>query len=212
MGLMTKNSNRTFDYFDAFVKLSDYSLKAVNLLVDTLKEFKKDEIENNIKKMHEIEHAADLSKHDVLNRLAKEFLPPIEREDIVSLSENIDEVTDSIEDVLLNINIFHVDFIPPEILDFTNIIKTCCESMITALEEFKNFKKSRKLHSIIVEINNLEEQADRLYIDGLKKLFSNPKDPIKLLIWKDIFDSLEKCSDACEEVANTIENIVMKNS
>ncbi len=212
MGLMTKNNNKTFDYFDAFIKLSDYSLKAANLLVETLKEFDKRHIDNNIEKMHEIEHAADLSKHDVLNRLAKEFLPPIEREDIVSLSENIDEVTDSVEDVLLNINIFNVESIPPEILEFTNIIKSCCESMITALNEFKHFKKSKKLHSIIVEINNLEEQADKLYINGLKKLFNNPKDPIRLIVWKDIFDSLEKCSDACELVANTIENIVMKNS
>lgn len=212
MRLMVKNNNKTYDYFDAFVELSDYSLKAADLLLETLNDFNKNDIENKIKEMHEIEHSADLSKHQLLNRLAKEFLPPIEREDIVSLSENIDEVTDSIEDVLLNINIFNVESIPPEILKFVEIIKNCCEFMIKALQEFKNFKKSKILHSLIVKINDLEEEADELYINGLKKLFRNPNDPVRLIIWKDIFNSLEKCCDACEHVANDIENIVMKNS
>ena len=212
MKLMVKNNNKTFDYFDAFVELSDYSLKAADLLLETLRNFNKDNIEDKIKKMHEIEHSADLSKHQLINRLAKEFLPPIEREDIISLSENIDEVTDSIEDVLLNINIFNVVSIPPEILHFVEIIRNCCESMIKAVKEFKHFKKSKTLHSLIVEINDLEEVADELYINGMKKLFRNADDPVRLIVWKDIFNSLEKCCDACEHVANDIENIVMKNS
>ncbi|NLY78284.1 MAG: DUF47 domain-containing protein [Tissierellia bacterium] len=207
-----KSNNKTYDYFDAFVELSEYSLKAADLLVETLEDFNTCNVDKNIKKMHDIEHTADLSKHVILNRLAKEFLPPIEREDIVNLSENIDEVTDSIEDVLLNINVFNVRIIPSEILYFANIIRKCCKSMIEALEEFQHFKKSKNLHSLIVEINDLEEEADELYVNGLKKLFSNQSDPVKLIIWKDILNSLEKCCDACEHVANTIENIVMKNS
>lgn len=206
------NNSRTFNYFKAFINLSEYSLKAADILVKTLKEFKRETLEERIKEMHEIEHSADIAKHELMNKLAKEFLPPIEREDIVSLSEKIDDVTDFVEDVLLNMNIFNVQYVPSEIMDFADVILKSTEKMIETLKEFENFKRSKELHNKIVEINNLEETADELYIKGLKRLYSNPTDPIKLIVWKDIFDSLEKCCDACEEVANDVENIVMKNS
>lgn len=205
-------NNRTFSYFDAFINLSEYSFDAADLLVKTLSKFNRDELESRIKEMHEIEHAADLAKHEIINRLAKEFLPPIEREDIVNLSEKIDDVTDFVEDVLLNINVFNVKYVPPEIMDFAKLILNCCQKIIEMMKEFENFRKSKELHSKIVEINNLEETADELYIRGLKRLYSDPSDPIKIIVWKDILDSLEKCCDACEEVANDVENIVMKNS
>src|SRR5690606_31137832 len=129
-----------------------------------------------------------IAKHELINRLAKEFLPPIEREDIVSLSENIDDVTDFVEDVLLNIDVCNVKHIPPEIMDFAELILNCCQNMVEMFNEFKHFRKSKELHSIIVEINNIEEIADKLYIKGLKKLYRNSNDPIKIIIWKDILD------------------------
>lgn len=205
-------NNKTFNYFEAFINLSEYSYKAADLLVRTLREFDRDILEDRIKEMHEIEHSADIAKHKLINRLVKEFLPPIEREDIVSLSEKIDDVTDFVEDVLLNINVFNIKHIPPEIMDFAELILSSCKKMIEMLNEFENFKKSKDLHTKIVEINNLEETADEIYIKGLKRLYSDAKDPVKLIVWKDIFDSMEKCSDACEGVANDVENIVMKNS
>lgn len=209
--MMKLRSKKNFNYFEAFINLSEYSLKAANLLFETLKKFDKDTLEEKIKKMHQIEHSADIAKHELINRLAKEFLPPIEREDIVSLSENIDDVTDFVEDVLLNIDVCNVKYIPPEIMDFAELILNCCQNMVEMFNEFKHFRKSKELHSIIVEINNIEEIADKLYIKGLKKLYRNSNDPIKIIIWKDILDCMEKCCDACERVANGVENIVMKN-
>lgn len=208
---MFSRKDNDFNYFQAFINLSEYSLKAANILVNTLHGFDIKKLDDKIKEMHDVEHSADHAKHDLINKLAKEFLPPIEREDIVNLSEKIDDVTDFVEDVLLNINIFNIKSIPNELFKFADIVLKCCQSMELALKEFEHFRKSKKLHSIIVEINRLEEVADELYISELKKLYRNPTDPIKLMIWKDLLDSLEKCCDACEIVANTIENIVMKN-
>jgi uncharacterized protein Yka (UPF0111/DUF47 family) len=148
----------------------------------------------------------------VLNRLVKEFLPPIEREDITSLSQKIDDVTDAIEDVLICIDMFNVQNIRPEILKFTEMIVDCCKSMKVALDEFQNFKRSKRLHSEIVEINRLEEEGDTLYINGVRNLYRTTTDPIELMVWTEIFRRLEKCCDACEDVANDIESIVMKNS
>ncbi|NLM34164.1 MAG: DUF47 domain-containing protein [Clostridiales bacterium] len=205
-------NNKNFNYFKAFIDLSSYSSKAVEILMNTLKNFDRSKIEDNIKEMHHVEHSADIANHELINRLIKEFLPPIEREDIISLSKKIDDVTDAIEDVLIAINMYNIQTIRPEVLKFTEVIMKCCKSIHTALEEFENFKKSKNLHREIVAINELEEEGDALYVNGVKDLYQNCKDPIELMVWTEIYNRLEKCCDKCEHVADDIENIVMKNS
>ncbi len=205
-------NNKDYNYFEAFINLSSFSLKSAEILNKTLKDFNPIKIDEKVREMHNIEHSADVAKHDMLNRLMKEFLPPIEREDITSLSQKIDDVTDAVEDVLICIDIFNIKKIRPEIYKFTEVIVKCCKAVDEALVEFQNFKKSKKLHSIIVDINHLEEEGDALYVNGVRELYKTSKDPLEIMVWTDIYRSLEKCCDACEDVANDIENIVMKNS
>ncbi len=205
-------NGKDYNYFKAFVELSRFSLSSAEILNKTLHEFDIRTMDSKIQEMHNIEHSADIAKHDLLNRLVKEFLPPIEREDITSISQKIDDVTDAIEDVLICINIFNVQTIRPEILQFTQLIVDCCKSMDVALAEFENFKKSKRLHSEIIEINRLEEEGDALYVSEVRNLYKTSRDPIELMVWTEIFNRLEKCCDACEDVADDIENIVMKNS
>jgi len=205
-------NNRGFNYFKAFSDLANSSLKAAELLSSVLHNFDVNKIEENMEKMHEIEHNADIERHQIVNRLVKEFLPPIEREDIISLADNVDDVVDSIEDVLIGINMYNVQSIKPEIIKFTEVITDCCKSMCSALKEFERFKKSQTLHAEIVEVNRLEEVADQLYIKGVRELYRNVKDPVELMVWTEIYRLMEKCCDSCEEAANNIENIVMKNT
>ena len=202
----------TYSYFDAFANLSKYSTKLARSLHETLSKFDPSKITDRVKAAHEIEHSADLAKHDIMNRLVKEFLPPIEREDITSLTQEIDDVTDSIEDVLIYVDMFNIQTIRPEILKFTELLVTCTKAMDEALEEFKNFKSSKKLHDKVIEINRLEEVGDALYVDFMRNLYHTSKDPIELMCWTEILHRLERCADNCEDVANIIESIVMKNS
>ncbi|MDF2588699.1 MAG: hypothetical protein K0S41_2540 [Anaerocolumna sp.] len=206
------NNKKDYNYFEAFVNLSKFSLNSAEILNKTLHEFDSSKLENKIREMHNIEHSADIAKHDMLNRLIKEFLPPIEREDIISLSQKIDDVTDAVEDVLICFDIYNIKTVRPEIFKFTDLIVNCCKSMDVALVEFQNFKKSNRLHQEVIEINRLEEEGDALYVNGVRNLYKTSKDPIELMVWTEIFSKLEKCCDACETVANDIENIVMKNS
>ncbi|HHU05445.1 MAG TPA: DUF47 family protein [Clostridiales bacterium] len=203
---------RGYSYFTAFVELAKYSLKACEVLNHTLNQFDSIDLDEQLKIMHEVEHSADKAKHDLFNRLAKEFLPPIDREDIIQLSEIIDDVTDFIEDVLINISIFNFKFIPQEFIEFSEVLENCCKALISSLIEFENHNKSRTLHESIIEVNRLEEQADSLYMNGVRNLFGTTIDPIKIMVWKEVYDSFEKCCDACEDAANFIENIVMKIS
>lgn len=201
-----------FNYFDAFHNLTKFSLESAILLHKTLVNFSSGDIQNKVKEMHQLEHNADIAKHKIMDHLVKEFLPPIEREDITTLSQEIDDVTDAIEDVLLFINMFNIKRIRPEVLKFTEIIQQCCETMDMAVVEFKNFRSSKTLKDILIKINQLEEEADTLYVDMMKKLYRSSTDPIELMTWTEIMHRLEKCCDACEDVADTLEEIIMKNS
>ncbi len=206
------SNKRGYDYFEALHGLSKFSLQAAELLKKTISDFNVENLEEKIREMHNIEHSADIAKHDMIEHLVKEFLPPIDREDIISVAQQIDDVTDSVEDVLMCIDIFNVQKIRPEIPKFTDTIVDCCKSMYVGVEELRNFKKSKKLHSEVVEVNRLEEEGDALYINGVRNLYKNTTDAVELMVWTEIYRKLEKCCDACEDVANEIESIVMKNS
>ncbi|MBE5967509.1 MAG: DUF47 family protein [Lachnospiraceae bacterium] len=201
-----------YNYFEAFCELSEYSLRSAIVLKETLSNFDPNTKVVKVKEMHQIEHAADNAKHEIMNRLVKEFLPPIEREDITTLTQEIDDVTDSIEDVLIYIDMFNIQTIRPEILKFTDLIVDCCKALDEAMALFKSFKNFNALHEKIIEVNHLEEQGDALYVDIVRNLYETDKDPIELMRWTEIMYRLEKCCDNCEDVANILESIVMKNS
>lgn len=201
-----------YNYFEAFANLSKYSYDLAVSVNDTFHNFNHNEMADKVKEAHHIEHSADLAKHDVMNRLVKEFLPPIEREDITALTQEIDDVTDSVEDVMIYIDMFNIQTIRPEMLKFTELIVACCKAMSDALVEFKSFKNSKTLRNFIIEINHLEEEGDALYVELMRNLYHTSKDPIELMCWTEILHRLEKCCDNCEDVANIIESIIMKNS
>ena len=201
-----------FDYFDSFIKLSEYCCDAAKMLDDILIDFNADTLEEKMKKMHDIEHAADLMGHEITRRLAKEFITPIEREDIVVLIHEIDDITDCIEDVLLHMYMYNVKDIRNDALRFSKLILKSCEELKAAFEEFKNFRKSKEIHNRIVTINRLEEDGDNLYTEAVRKLHMTSTNPIEIMTWTTAFNRLEKCCDACEEAVNIIESVIMKNS
>ncbi len=201
-----------YDYYDTFVTLVGYSCDAAAIVDRTLRSFDPEAVAENMDALHEIEHAADNTKHEMTEVLIREFLPPIEREDITVLAERIDDVTDALEDVIVKIYTFNIRAIRSEALAFMDIIIDCCSMMKKAVEEFRNFKKSSELMRYIIEINRLEGDGDQLYTRAMRDLHVNSSDPVEIITWSKTFDYLENCCDACEDVANAIESIVMKNS
>jgi len=201
-----------FNYFDGFVKLSEYSCDAAKMLDEILNDFNNDTLQEKMKHMHNIEHAADLEGHEITRKLVREFITPIEREDIVMLLHEIDDITDCIEDVLLHMYMYNVKTIREDALRFSSIILQGCEELKETFKEFKNFRKSKEIHKRIVNINKLEEDGDNLYTEAVRRLHMTSDNAIEILTWTVAFDRLEKCCDACEEAANVVESIIMKNS
>lgn len=199
-------------YFDNFIACGEASVQAAYLLRETLVNFKPENLHEKLTQIHKIEHEADDKKHHIMDRLVKEFIPPIEREDIVTLSQNIDELTDKIEEVLIRIYINNVRDILPEAIEMLDVIIKCCEEVCELLKDFADFKHSKTLRERIVRINALEEEADDLYVNNMRKLHKERRDPLHIIAWREIFDYLEKCADTCEHVADIVESVVMKNS
>lgn len=199
-------------YFDNFMAAAECCTKAAQYLKECLSNYDYANIKEMLEHMHELEHTADGVKHEMTSALAKAFVTPIEREDMAQISANIDEVADFIEEVLQRIYVNRIQTIMPEAITFAEKIVECCEMMKEMLGELPNFKKPKKLHEMIISLSHKEEECDVLYLEGTLKAADFSDDVLTVIFWREIFDKLEKCADACEHVGDSIETIVMKNS
>ncbi len=203
---------RDMDYFDGFVSLVNYSCEAAAFLENIVEHYDPGCLNEKMKEIHAIEHQADIEKHLMMQKLAKEFITPIEREDIMSMAHEIDNVTDAIEDVVMQMYMFNIRSIRKEAEAMTRIIINCCDALRSALKEFHNFRKSESIHKLIIEVNRLEEEGDRTYTEAVRQLYQEKTDVLEIMGWTKIFGCMEKCCDVCENVSDVIESVIMKNS
>jgi len=207
---MAKKGDRY--YFDNFIACVECSHRAAMLLGETLKNYSKADMTKKREQIHEIEHEADRKKHELMNMLNKAFITPIEREDIVSLAQNLDDITDTIEDVFLRIYICNIDRVKDNAIAMTDLVIEACGALKKAMEEFPEFRKSAKIREHLIRINDLEEAADTLYIEGMREIHAGGEPPLTVIAWRDIYSYLERCMDACEHAADIVEAVIMKNS
>ena len=131
-------------YFISFSELVKYSLREAELLNEIIINYENINLKEEISKMHEIEHQADTATHAVVFKLIKEFITPIEREDIIAICQKIDNVTDAIEDVLLRFYMYNIKSLRSDLIDFVKVVIDSCKALERAFDEFPNFKKSNK--------------------------------------------------------------------
>ncbi|MDO4572160.1 MAG: DUF47 family protein [Clostridia bacterium] len=203
---------RSNEYFEGFVRQMQYACDMAAFLKQMSENYVPAELESKLVELHKIEHAADLGKHALIEKLTKEFITPIEREDIMVLFQQIDDVTDHLEDIALRLYMYNVRELRAEMKPFVDVILQCCLTTRDALAEFPDFKKSPTLKSLIIQVNTLEEQGDRLQRDAMRRLYAEEATMLERITWTKMFDWLEGCCDACEDVTDTIEMVLLKNS
>lgn len=209
---MKKIGKEEYCYFSEFINNSNYIVKSAEILKETIKDYNQDKLQENISKVHKLENDADKALHKMRNYLIKDFLPPIDREDIILIGHRLDDIEDCIDEILINFNILNIEKIRDDVIEFTDLLIKCCNSVKEALEDFKNFKKIDSVKEKVITINELEENADRLYEKLMKKLYSEEKDPLEIIKWTTIYSCLENTTDACEKIGDCIEDVIMKNS
>ena len=207
---------KKYDYFEAFNKQAKLSVKAAEILVEAIKNFKKhqaSELAEPMRTVHEIEHSGDMINHETINQVARDFITPFDREDILALTHTFDTILDRVEDVVRLFYIYDVQKMHDGALDFATIILKSCKTLVEATDELRNFKKTDALHEKIVRINDYEEAGDELYLQSIRGLYKNhTENPMRVIVWSRIFDGLEKCCDSCETAADAIAAALLKNS
>ena len=207
---MTNKSDRF--YFDNLVQAAECAEKAAEYLVECLEQYDGKQIKEKLVRMHEFEHEGDQHRHDMLTALAKAFVTPVEREDLLLISSNIDEVTDRIEEVLQRFYVDEIHLVLPDALEFAKKLVECCHTMGQLMKELVNFKKPAKLQQLVMEVKCKEEECDKLYLKSTMKLSRQCKDMLEILYWREIYERMEDCTDACEHVSECVEMVVMKNT
>jgi predicted phosphate transport protein (TIGR00153 family) len=200
-------------YFNALQSQAEYAQKAAQKLVSILENFDYKAIPDQLIEMHEIENAADMQNHEIFSRLAREFITPIDREDIIEMAHRMDDIVDYLEDVLQQLYMYDVRELNKSALPFAVIMERSSSALFEALGEFHNFKKSTTLKQKLIDVNDLEEDADELYIKTIRDLYINhTDDAVYITKWSNVFLRMERCVDACENVADMVATIVLKNS
>lgn len=202
-----------YNYFDAFERIAEYACKEAVMLNDILRNFSPETIGEQVKIMHEIENDADTENHEIYKHLANEFVPPIDREDIATLAQYLDDVVDKIDDVTQRLFMYNIQEIPEPAMQMGELIEKSCTALCTALKDFRNFKKSKTLEQMLICVNDYEEDADKLYFFAVHDLFTKrADDPLYVMSWYHIMVSMERCVDATEDAATTVSTIIMKNT
>lgn len=206
---MAKNKN---DYFKLIEQQVEVSVQASDFLVKILENYSVDSMSTQRTKMHEIEHMGDEIHHDILTRLSAEFITPIDQEDILRLVQIIDDVTDALDEVVLDCYMYRIDEIPVGAPELSKVVDRCVKALHEAVKELKNFKRPETLRSLLVNVNTIESEADDIYVEAIHNLFVKETDSKKLIGNKTIYESLESCCDLCEHAADVIEQIIIKNT
>ena len=199
-------------YFENFISSTELAKKAANYLVECLENYDANNITQMLNRMHEIEHAADLKKHEMSEALAKAFVTPVDREDLDMLSHKLDDVVDLLEDVLQKFYIYDIKTIDPSAVEFAKNIVRACDILCEVMSEFENFKRSKKIYSLIIFINDVEEECDDLYLSSMRALTQKSSDVLETVSWRSIYESFEECADACENVSECVGSVIMKNT
>lgn len=163
-------------------------------------------------KMHEIEHRADDVHHNILSKLSTEFITPIDQEDILHLVQIMDDITDALDEVILDIYMYHIETISDKIVELSKVVNRCVKALDEAVTELKGFKKPERLRAMLIKVNDIEIEADQIYIEAIHELFGRETDVKSIFSRKVVFEGLENCCDLCEHAADVIEQVIIKNT
>lgn len=200
---------KEIDFFEIFDKAGTNLTKATNLLVELMQDFSK--LEAKAKEIYDLEQEGDLLTHDIMRKLNKTFITPIDREDIHTLASRMDDIIDLIWSGVDRMVVFRITEPTREMIEIAKDLRFTTEVIQKTIKELK-CKNYSHVQEHCIEINRLENKIDRIFRDALGRLFDDIKDPLLIIKWKEIYELFEDAADRCEDVANVLESILLKNA
>jgi predicted phosphate transport protein (TIGR00153 family) len=198
---------RFFDYFDRASEKIVSGAKLFNEMIHDLSN-----AEEKARQIKDVEHEADHITHETVAKLHTTFVTPIDREFIYSLITKMDDILDLIDAACERVFLYKIKTTTPEVIELVIILGKAIEQVAKGVRGLRDLKNSRSILDICIEINRLENEGDRTYRNALSVLFNSPSDPIDIIKWKDVYETLEDAIDRCEDIANVLEGIVLENA
>ena len=204
------------DFFELMVAEAKFTIELTARFKDLFDNYDKnansDDLQVKLDEIHAIEHQGDIAHAEIVTELNRAFITPIDREDIFTVAENIDRLTNAVENVAFRLWMFDIKELRADIHDFTDLIVKSVSKTNEIIAEFKNYKKSKTLSELIRQVDEYENDGDRIYRNAVRNLFATEKDPIETQKWREFYHDMEKCFDACSDLAGSIERAAVKNS
>lgn len=197
-------------FFELYQNLASDIRKGISLFDRLLSDYtRRGQLTREIK---EAENAADHISHEIFHLLNNTFITPFDREDMQLLTIRMDDVIDMVEKASARLDIYDVATPPPDIATMLHVLDAAFVKAVEAIGLLHDMKNRDTILSICVEINRLENEGDEALRNSLRRLFRDNNDPLHVLKMKDVYESLEEAIDRCEDVANVIETILIKNA
>jgi uncharacterized protein len=196
-------------FFDLFTRVAELNLEASHLLQEILKTDNERRLPL-VEAMKRCEHSADEATHEVVARLDRSFITPLDREDIHMLASRLDDVLDLLDGTARRVLIFRPGPSPEGATMIADIIAKSCEQLLTAVRMMEKAKTGEMI-PVLTKVKRFEEDGDAVYHEWMGRLFDGTPDPMVVMKWKEIYDNLEKTLDHCEDVANVLESIAIKH-
>lgn len=197
-------------FFDLFINTATDTCKAAELLEDLMVNYVN--VKDKIDAIEQVEHKCDIHVHKMLEQLNRSFITPIDREDIYYIAKEIDNITDAIEATAHRFAMCNVKTIRDDAKKLSKMIRECTEELKLVMIEMKDMKTSKTLTDRIIGVNRIEDDGDKVFRDAIQKLFLGETDALEVIKWKEIYEFMENTLDACEDVANIVEGVVMKHA
>jgi hypothetical protein len=205
-GLLNRILPRESSFFDLFIGQGATVQEGAKALLDLLEDYT--DVPAKVDRIKEIEHRGDTITHDVMTRLNQTFITPLDQEDIHRIASRVDDVLDLIDAAASRLVIYNVDKIRPGVPDLARSLLAATDQMSAAL---RSLEKQEHILQYCIEINRLENESDRISRTLTAQLFDEEKDPVQIIKWKEIIEVIETAVDKCEDVANVLESVVLKN-
>ena len=199
---------RDEQFYQLFLNHIDKTVQAASLLAEAA-DGGQGQLQSYANRIHKLEQEADDIIHDIFVRLNSTFITPIDPEDIHTLSSHLDDILDGIEECSYRLVAYQLKSIPPPMVELCRII---LRSVRTLERAFTALSRNASVTESSIEVNRLEQSADDLGREAVTALFSTEKDCIQLIKLKEIYDLLEQTVDHCEDVADALQNVMVKNT
>jgi predicted phosphate transport protein (TIGR00153 family) len=195
-------------FFTLFRKGAGISVKVAEQLQDML--YKWDDPEGSLKAISQLEHEGDTVTHEIIAMLHRTLITPFDREDIALLAHSLDDVTDFIEASVDAMILYKVNGPTDRAKELSNVMVDICKEVERAVTEIEQSINLKKMLDRCIEINRLENVADKIYRAALADLFSDQKDMAFIIKWREIYEYMESAIDSCEDIANVLEGVALK--